>query len=102
MNNIKMNDKTCKNCKYVRQHYSVFDGMFSPVPNAFHCAHRDKVRKSVFDNCVKNNVACKYWEQYEIRKEEIKRDIKNILIRLSKQLDNVIQVLENIEPDGND
>ena len=90
--------KMCENCKYARQHYFILNGKFTTVINEMHCANGN-VTKKQFEKNFRENLPCKYYETNELRAKENAQCIKRLLIRISEQLDNALQVLENITID---
>lgn len=98
MNNTDNISKTCEKCKYARQHYSIYRGKFTKVPSAMHCANGKITRKN-FEKHFKDNLPCKRYEPKELQTEETEQSIKRILIKISNDLDNVIQVIGHTSVD---
>lgn len=92
-----MNDenKTCKNCKYMRQHYAIgYDGTFVKLNNVTDCIH-GKITKKQSKKFFKENESCQYWENIELKTQENEEKIKNTLKWICKRLDKIIQILES-------
>lgn len=79
---MKNEEKTCRNCKYVRQHYAIFLGKFTKVPNVYHCTNCDNVTKKQFEACIKKLTACAYWQSDEEKKQDDLQDVRKALITL--------------------
>ena len=79
--------KICENCKYYRKHYFLFKGRFTATFSG-HCI-TNRNRPS-----VKFNQCCNKWELAENRETRQAEDIKKILLRAAKQINEIAKILK--------
>ena len=84
--------KSCKNCRYYSQHYSIQGTRYNTVCCG-HCMNRDNKKR----HCKKADPyeVCEYWESVEIQKEERKRSIKETLEFMAERLDEMAEILKD-------
>lgn len=90
--------KTCKNCKYARQHYYIFNGRFTKITDEMHCVN-DNITRTKFKVYFKGKEICEHWETNEQYKQEKIDKIKLLLQYICERLDHALQILDDMSID---
>lgn len=99
MNETVTERKTCKNCKYARQHYTINCNLrFVKLDNEMHCVN-DKITKAKFKLYFKGKEICEHWETNEQCKQEKIYKIKLLLQHFYDRLDHALQILDDMKID---
>lgn len=96
---MENNLKTCKNCKYARQHYMINCSLrFVKVDNEMHCVN-DNITRTKFKVYFKGKEICEHWETNEQYKQEKIDKIKLLLQYICERLDHALQILDDMSID---
>lgn len=87
------NIRCCFNCNYFVKHYINVDGTFQQISEYGHCTNLELTRKQS-DSVIENFESCIYWQKNTPQKKDIKKGIEYTLRRISKELDEVLQLLK--------
>ena len=95
--------KSCKNCRYLSWHYvKTRGGTFQRLDSCGHCLSRkmtlnqsDKIVKKCLRTC--HGEACEFWEPVEIKLEERRESIEDILRHTARVLQEMAFTLEDDE-----
>ena len=86
------NKKLCGNCKYFAQYYIKSNCRFTPV-----CEGRCLLKQVDSNPRIFFKAACNKWESMEILLQQRKDSIKNVIINISKKLDEIATLLTDKE-----
>jgi len=81
------NMKSCKNCRYFSQHYSIQGTGYHTV-GCGHCLNSENKKKRPYD-------LCDLWEDIAVRKEERKKSIEETLRYMSERINDIAIILAN-------
>ena len=95
MKDTEIENKTCEKCKFGRPHYFIFNGRFTVIADEMHCINKNVARKR-FEKIFREKLPCDCYETNETLIKETKESVQKALIKISKELDNAIQVLESV------
>lgn len=99
---METTDKKCENCKYGKQHYYIgFNGLFAKAYNSMHCTN-GKITKARFSKHFNDKQACEHWLPFEQQREFVEQQIAAQLLRMNKQLESFLQVIQLIENKSTD
>jgi len=79
--------KSCENCRYFSQHYSIQGTGYRTV-GCGHCLNSEIIKKK------KPYELCEFWENIAIKKEERKESIKETLRYMSERLNEITIILK--------
>ena len=82
-----INVKSCENCRYFSQHYSMQETWYGVV-HCGHCLNTEKKKKR------KPDELCEFWENITIKKGERKKQIEEILRHMSSRLNEIAFILK--------
>ena len=88
MKKATVKEKSCENCRYFSQHYSIQETWYGTV-NCGHCLNVEKKIKR------KPDELCELWENIAIKKEEREKSIEEILRHMSKRINEIAIILTN-------